>query len=144
MGFLTVDGTLVVQLVNFAIFFAILNVVFLRPVGKAIAKRREYIKSLVLDYDRYQEEARALRAEADNVRLAARRDAEHAVGAARAAGSNQAAEVSSQYAQRAAAIVEEAQRRAHAELEAARAGENETVAQLAALMVERIVPEAAR
>ncbi len=50
--FLSLDGTLFVQLVNFAIFFALLNVVFLRPVGRAIAKRREYINSLVSDYER--------------------------------------------------------------------------------------------
>jgi F0F1-type ATP synthase membrane subunit b/b' len=38
--FLSLDGTFWFQLVNFAIFFAILNVVFLRPVGEAIKKRR--------------------------------------------------------------------------------------------------------
>ena len=62
--FLSLDGTLIVQLVNFAIFFALLNLVFLRPVGRAIAKRRAYINSLASDYERYQEEARSLRAEA--------------------------------------------------------------------------------
>ncbi|MGC1380730.1 MAG: ATP synthase F0 subunit B, partial [Candidatus Baltobacteraceae bacterium] len=65
MSFLSIDGTLVVQLVNFAIFFAILNVVFLRPVAAAIRKRREYINSLVTDYDRYQAEARSLREQAE-------------------------------------------------------------------------------
>lgn len=144
MGFLAINGTLVVQLVNFAIFFAILNFVFLRPVGRAIAKRREYINSLVSDYDRYQEEARTLRAEAENVRVAARRDAEHRVAAARAAGSNEAAEVTSKYAQRAQTIVEEARRTAESELEAARVGEDTAVRELAALMVERVIPEAAR
>ena len=39
MGFLSIDwhGTALVQLLNFVIFFAILNVVFTRPVGRAIA-----------------------------------------------------------------------------------------------------------
>jgi F-type H+-transporting ATPase subunit b len=143
MGFLSINGTLVVQLVNFAIFFVVLNFVFLRPVGRAIAKRREYINSLVSDYDRYQDEARSLRAEAENVRLAARREAEHRIAAARAAGSNEAAELSSKYGQRAQAIVEEAHRTARSELEAARAGEERSVRQLAALMVERVIPEAA-
>jgi len=40
VSFLSVDGTLVVQLINFAIFFAVLNVVFLKPVAAAIRKRR--------------------------------------------------------------------------------------------------------
>ncbi len=144
MGFLAIDGTLVVQLVNFAIFLVLLNIVFLRPVGRAIAKRREYINSLVSDYDRYQEEARSLRAEAENVRVVARREAEHRLGTSRAAGSNEAAEVSSRYAQRAQTIVEEAQRTAQAELEDARAGEGDAVARLAALMVERVMPEGAQ
>jgi F-type H+-transporting ATPase subunit b len=143
MSFLTINGTLVVQLVNFAIFFAILNVVFLRPVGRAIAKRREYINSLVSDYDRYQQEARTLRAEAEDVRVAARRDAEHIVAVARASASNEAAELTSKYGERVQAIVEEAQRTAQSELERARAGEDRTVAQLAALIVERVIPEAA-
>ena len=45
--FLRIDGTFFVQLVNFAIFFAVLNVVFLKPVGAAIRKRREYIESVI-------------------------------------------------------------------------------------------------
>lgn len=143
MSFLSVDGTLVIQLINFAIFFAVLNVVFLKPVGKAIAKRREYINSLVSDYDRYQAEARSLRAEAEGVRVAARRDAEHAVAAARAQSSNEAAEMSSRYAQQAQAIVEEAQVTVRGELEAARTGESEAVRRLANVMLERVVPEAA-
>jgi F-type H+-transporting ATPase subunit b len=144
MSFLSVDGTLVVQLINFAIFFAVLNVVFLRPVAAAIAKRREYINSLVSDYDRYQEEARSLRAEAEGIRVAARREAEHRVAAARARASDEAAETSGRYAQQAQSIVDEAQKTAQAELQAARAGENDAVRGLAALMLERVIPEAAQ
>jgi F-type H+-transporting ATPase subunit b len=144
MSFLSVDGTLVVQLVNFAIFFAVLNVVFLRPVAAAIAKRREYINSLVSDYDRYQDEARSLRAEAESIRVAARREAEHRVAAARARASNEAAQMSSRYALQARSIVEEAQRTAQSELDAARAGEEQAVRGLARLMLDRVMPEAAQ
>jgi F-type H+-transporting ATPase subunit b len=144
MSFLSVDGTLVVQLINFAIFFAVLNVVFLRPVAGAIAKRREYINSLVSDYDRYQAEARSLRAEAESIRVAARREAEHLVAAARARASNEAAEISSRYAQQARSIVEAAQKRARSEFEEARAGEGGAIRRLALLMLERVIPEAAQ
>jgi F-type H+-transporting ATPase subunit b len=143
LGFLCINGTLIVQLVNFAIFFAVLNVVFLKPVAAAIAKRRAYINSLVSDYDHYQTEAHRLRAEAEAIRVAARRDAEHAVAAARAQGSNEAAEMSSRYAGQAQQIVEQAQETAREELETARRGEDETVRGLAQLMLERVVPEAA-
>jgi F-type H+-transporting ATPase subunit b len=143
MSFLSIDGTLIVQLVNFAIFFAVLNVVFLRPVAAAIAKRREYINSLVSDYDRYQEEARELRAAAESVRAAARREAEQRVAAARAQGSNEAAELSTRYSAQAQSVVEQAQQTAKSELDAARAGESEAVRRLAGLMLERVLPEAA-
>ncbi len=144
MSFLSVDGTLVIQLINFAIFFAVLSVVFLRPVAGAIAKRREYINSLVSDYDRYQAEARSLRAEAEALRVGARREAEHLVAVARARASNEAAEISSRYAQQAQSIVEAAQKRAQSELGAARAGESEAVRRLAGLMLERVLPEVAQ
>lgn len=142
MSFLSVDGTLIVQLINFAIFFAVLNVVFLRPVAGAIAERRAYINSLVSDYDRHQAEARSLRAEAEAIRVTARREAEHRVAAARARGSNEAAEIASRYAQQARKIIEDAHATAQAELEAARAGEGEAVRRLAGLMLERVLPEA--
>jgi F0F1-type ATP synthase membrane subunit b/b' len=145
MGFLAPSiGTLVVQLINFAIFFALLNVVFLRPVAGAIAKRRAYINSLASDYEAYQAQARDLRAQAESIRTAARREAEHRIAAERARASNEAAEMSGRYARDAQAIVEEAQRKAAAELDAARAGEADASRRLAALMVERVIPEAAQ
>jgi F-type H+-transporting ATPase subunit b len=142
--FLSLDGTAIVQLINFAIFLALLNVVFLRPVGRAIAKRRAYIDSLVSDYERYQEKARSLREEAAAIRAEARRNAEHRVATARAGASNEAAEMSSRYAQRARSMTEEAQTTAQMELETARAGEGEAVRRLANVMLDRVLPEAAK
>lgn len=144
MSFLSIDGTLVVQLINFAIFFAVLNVVFLKPVAAAIRRRREYINSLVSDYDRYQAEARSLRAQAEAIRTDARREAESRVSAARARASNEAAEMSSHYTQQSQAIVEQAQRTAAIEYETARAGEPAAVRQVADSMLDRVLPEATR
>lgn len=141
--FLSLDGTSVVQLINFAIFFALLNLVFLKPVGRAIAKRRKYIDSLVSDYDRYQAEARNLREEAEGIRAGARREAEQRVAAARAAASNEAAEISTRYAQQAKGTIEKAQQTAQAELETARAGEGDAVRGIADVMLDRVLPEVA-
>jgi F-type H+-transporting ATPase subunit b len=142
--FLSLDGTLVVQLINFAIFFALLNVVFLRPVGRAITKRRDYINGLVADYDRYQDEAQKLREEAETIRAAARRKAEQNVAAARAAASNEAAEISTRYARQARSAIEDAQAAAAAELDKARAAEGDAVRRLADFMLDRVIPEAAK
>lgn len=142
--FLYPDGTLFIQLINFVIFFAILRVVFLRPVAAAIRKRREYINGLVADYDRYQAEAQVLRDEAESVRATARRDAEQRIAAARAQASNEAADIASSYAQRAQAIVEEASQRVAAELASAREGEARIVEGLSEMMLERVFAESAR
>jgi F-type H+-transporting ATPase subunit b len=141
--FLSFDGTFFVQLINFAIFFAILNVVFIRPVGKAIAKRREYINSVTSDYERYQAQAASLKAQADNVRAAARREAEAELARARAQASNEAAALSTEYGARVSRAVEEANKTVAGEMEAARKQEPELAAQLASLVVERTLTEAA-
>ena len=141
--FLKLDGTFVVQLINFAVFFALLNVVFIRPVGRAIMKRREYINSVTSDYDRYQAEAASRRSEAEAIRAAARREAEQTMAALRAQASNEAAALSADYNERASKIVATAHQTVAAELKAARANEQQTVAELAELMVSRAVAEPA-
>lgn len=142
--FLKVDGTFFVQLVNFAIFFALLNVLFLRPVGRAIAKRRDYIKSVTSDYDKYQAEANSLRANDERMRAEARREAEQIVAKGRADASNATAEIATKYGAQAQAVVEEAQRQVASELDTARAGSQRTVGELADLMVDRALTEAVR
>ena len=142
--FIFPDGTLWIQLINFAIFFVVLNLVFLRPVSAAIRKRREYVNSVVSDYDKYQGEANALRENAERIRAEARSEAEHQLGKARAEASNKTAELSSEYAQKVTAMVEDAQRTVSGELQAARANEDALVRELAAVMVDRTVGEAAK
>jgi F-type H+-transporting ATPase subunit b len=136
-------GTLVIQLINFAVFFAVLSVVFLRPVAAAIQRRRQYINSLSADYARYQAEAQNLRKQAEGVRAAARREAEQRLSAARAQASNEVSELSTRYAQQVQGIVEDAQRTAASELQAARADEERAVRGVAEVMVNRVIPEAA-
>jgi len=143
MSFLSIDWQdVLVQLINFAIFFAILNVIFLRPVSAAIRRRRAYINSLVSDYDEYQTQAKSLREQAEGVRASARLDAEQRVAAARAAGSNEAAELATRYSQQAAGIVGEAQQTARRELDEARAGESAAARSVADFMLDRVIPEA--
>jgi F-type H+-transporting ATPase subunit b len=142
--FLLPDGTLVVQLINFAIFFAVLSVVFLRPVSRAIRERREYLNSVTADYDRYQAEAGSLRAQAEGERAAARRDAQEAIAKARAGASNESAELSARYAAQAQSVVEAAHQSVAGELESARAGEAAIVRQLADLILERTISGSAK
>jgi F0F1-type ATP synthase membrane subunit b/b' len=135
----TLDGTFWAQLINFGIFFAILNVVFLRPVGEAIRKRREYIESVKGDYDRYRHQIEGLTREADEKRAVARREAAEAVQQSRAKAENEAGAVAAQFADRAAKLVDEAHRQVGGELTDARAREPQLVKDLAQQLLERAV-----
>ncbi|HTX57208.1 MAG TPA: ATP synthase F0 subunit B [Candidatus Acidoferrales bacterium] len=139
--FLSVNGTFWVQIINFVVFYAILNVVFLRPVQRAIAKRREYIESLTHDYDRAQAEATQLRAQAEQIRADARREGDHILAAARNEAGDEAARLSADYAQRAQRIIEDAGRTVAQELEAIRPRQEALAADLAAAIVGRVLPE---
>jgi F0F1-type ATP synthase membrane subunit b/b' len=137
--FLQLDGTFLIQLINFAIFFALLAFVFIRPVSIAIRKRREYINSVTSDYDTYQAQAKSLREQAESVRSIARRDAEATMAQARADASNTAAGIATSYASKSQATIEQAAQTVAGEMEAARAQEPALVRQLAELMLERTI-----
>ncbi len=135
--FLSLDNTAWVQLVNFAIFFAILNVVFLRPVGAAIKKRRAYIDGVRSDYDRYAEEGRGFRSQAEQKRAAARREAEERVTQARVAAERQAEGQIAAETAKVEAIVEEARATVAREMQAAKSREGELTQSLARTLLER-------
>jgi F-type H+-transporting ATPase subunit b len=137
--FLSIDATLLVQVVNFVIFIVLLNIVFLRPVGAVIAKRRAYIDGLARDIEAAEAEVRSARGAAEERRAAARREAEAAIAKARVAAQNEAAKIVASHQQRAAQIVEEAQRAVAAEIAAARAGEDQAVDSIANMMLERAI-----
>jgi F0F1-type ATP synthase membrane subunit b/b' len=142
--FLQLDGTFIVQLINFAIFFALLSVVFLRPVSAAIRKRREYINSVTTDYDQHQAAAKTLREQAEAVRAAARRDAEAAMVQARAAASNESAQLATSYGAKVQSTMEHAAQTVQAEINSARAQEPALVQQLADLMLQKAISETTR
>jgi len=137
--FLQLDGTFWVQLVNFVIFFAILNVVFFRPVGEAIRKRRAYIDSVLNDDERYAREAKALRAEAESKRIEARRDASERFASARAEAGAEAAAIASEHASVAAELIAQARATVGAETDVARGREPELADLLARKLLQRAV-----
>ena len=141
---LSLDGTLIVQLVNFVIFLVILNAIFLKPVGSAIAKRRAYIDGVAADIERFDGERRALASQADTLRADARRAAEASVAAARSKAQAEAADILADHQTRANRIVADAHVAVNLEIAVARRTENEVVESLASTMLERAVgPEMA-
>jgi F-type H+-transporting ATPase subunit b len=140
---LSLDGTLVVQLVNFIIFLVILNAIFLRPVGAAIASRRAYIDKVGADISQFERDLKSLRAQADEKRAAARRRADATIAEARAKAQAEAAAIVADHQVQAGVIVAEAQATAGLELAQARANGKAIVEALAREMLDRAVgPEA--
>jgi F-type H+-transporting ATPase subunit b len=140
--FLSLDGTFWIQLVNFAIFFALLNVLFLRPVGAAILKRRAYIDSVKSDLDRSSQETRELRARAEAERAAARRGADELLAKARGEAEREAAQIAADFTERSNAIAAQARATVEAELRSARGREDELAKDLAERLLERAIGSA--
>jgi F-type H+-transporting ATPase subunit b len=140
---LSLDGTLVVQLVNFIIFLVILNAIFLKPVGSAIAARRAYIDKVGDDIAQFEYDRKSLHVQADEKRAAARRRGEAIVAQARSEAQAEAAAIVADHQAQAGAIIAEAQATADLELAQARATGAAVVEALAREMLERAVgPEA--
>jgi F-type H+-transporting ATPase subunit b len=135
--FLTVDGTVVIQLINFVIFFAILNVVFLRPIGKAIRERRAYIDGVKRETEQSTTEARRLRAEAEQQRATARRSALEHFTAARGEAIDEADRLAREHAAAAAGVADEARATVELELEAARLRQDELASDLGKTLLDR-------
>jgi F-type H+-transporting ATPase subunit b len=140
---LSLDGTLFVQLVNFIIFLVILNAIFLKPVGSAIAARRAYIDKVGHDIAQFEYDLKSLRVQADEKRAAARRRADATVAEARAQAQAEAANIIADHQEQAASIIAEAQATAGLEVAQARTSGAAAIEALAREMLERAVgPEA--
>jgi F-type H+-transporting ATPase subunit b len=134
---LAINGTLFVQLINFIVFLAILNVIFMKPVGAAIARRRAYIDGLTGDVEQLQTDVKELHAQADQRRLDARRAAEESLAQARAQAAKESDAQIVAAQERASEIVAKAHAQVATEIAAARADESRVVATLADEMVSR-------
>jgi F-type H+-transporting ATPase subunit b len=134
---LSIDGTLVVQLVNFIVFLVILNAIFLRPVGRAIAARRAYIDSVGADIAQFEADLKALRAQAVDKRGDARRRADARIAEQRAQAQSQAAAIVADHHVQAASIIAEAQATVGLEIVQARLNEPAIVEELAREMIGR-------
>jgi len=134
---LELNATLLVQVVNFIVFLAIMNVIFFKPVGAAIARRRAYIDGLAHDIEQLQRESKSLRGQAEDRRAAARREAEETLAHARVDIGRESDAILIAAQERASGIVASAHAEVAKELEAARVQEPRIVDALASEMLGR-------
>jgi len=136
--FLNLDGTCIVQIFNFLIFFILLEGVFLRPVGRAITARRAHIDGIALEHDQAVEEAEQLRIELREHRLSARREAEALLAESRAASLAEAESI----IKSSAAVANERIQRTHATIAAEVATAHHREAQLAEELADVLLQRA--
>jgi F-type H+-transporting ATPase subunit b len=136
---LSLDGTIFVQLLNFLVFLVVLNAIFLKPVGAAIAKRRAYIDGVAQKVKQLESDIQNLHAQADERRTAARREADGVIAQARSAGQAEAATLTADFAARAAQLIEDAHAAVEREVTTAREREQQIVESLAETLLTRAI-----
>lgn len=102
---LSFDGTLIVQILNFVVFWALLNWVFIAPTRRAIEERQRYVADQYRDADALASEAKALQAQADGILDDARRSTDETMRAAGARASDETHEIERKAAEEAAATI---------------------------------------
>jgi F-type H+-transporting ATPase subunit b len=140
---LSLDGTLIVQLVNFIVFLVILNEIFMKPVGAAIARRRAYIDGLIHGMEQLQRDAKELLGQAEARRLAARREADEAIARARVAAAQEADALIAAAQSRAGEMTKQAHAEVAREVASARSQEGRVVGVLANEMLNRALGDVA-
>jgi F-type H+-transporting ATPase subunit b len=139
MGFLSLDGTFWVQIINFFIFYWILNIVYIKPASAALRERRKYIDSVINEYDAACRTAAELRAQADEKLAEGRREGEHLAATIRSEAMQRAEKLMAKAQAEFTQIVEEAQATAERETEAARAQADSLAKDLANDMLRRTI-----
>ncbi len=137
--FLKLDGTFWIQIINFFIFYAILNAVYIKPASAALRKRRGYIDSVHNEFEAALREVDELKSESDDKRAAGRREGDHVAATIRGEAMKQAEEIVAKAQAEFSRIVEESETKVHREMSVARAEEHRLVQELAEEMVERAV-----
>jgi F-type H+-transporting ATPase subunit b len=137
--FLSLDGTFWIQIINFFVFFAILNVVYIKPAAEALRKRREYIDSVQAEYEAAQREVRDLKGQAETKRAEARREGDQAAVGTRAEAQRKSDAIVSEGQSKAQSIIEAAQQTVHSEVKEAQAKEGQLVNDLADTMLSRAI-----
>jgi F-type H+-transporting ATPase subunit b len=134
---LSIDGTLLVQILNFVVFWVLLNYVFIAPTRKAIEERQRIIATQHREADDLRKQAAALQAQAAAIIDDARRRTAETMREAAARASVEVAEIERRAYEEAAATIARAQATVASELAQATAKQTPFVAELANSMVKR-------
>lgn len=140
--FLQIDGTFVVQILNFVAFYLILRVAFIVPVNRALRERRDYINGVAADCERATERIKTLQAQAEQKKARARAEAAQTFALARSEANAEAEQLAAAYGERAATVIDQARATVEGELAKAKASEEPLARKLASLLLDRALETA--
>jgi F-type H+-transporting ATPase subunit b len=134
---LSIDGTFLIQILNFILFWVLLNYLFIAPTRRAIEQRQAYVQGLYREGDEMAAKAKAQQAQADAILAEARRRTDEALRVAAGQASDEAHVIERKASEEAAAMVQLAQATVTAERGQALEKQQAFVNELARSMVER-------
>jgi F-type H+-transporting ATPase subunit b len=137
MGPLEINGTFLIQILNFILFGVLLNYLFIAPTRRAIEQRLAYVHGLYSEGDEMAAKAKALQAQADAILGEARRRTEDAMRVAAAHAADEAHAIERKAAEEAAAVIQLAHATVASERKQALEKQQGFVSELARSMVER-------
>jgi F-type H+-transporting ATPase subunit b len=134
---LSIDGTFLVQILNFILFWVLLNYFFVAPTRRAIEERQKFVANLYREGDELQAKAAALQAQANVILNEARRTTEEAMRTAGAQAADESHLIERKAAEEAAASIAFAHATVAAERQQAVEKQQAFVTDLARTMVGR-------
>jgi F-type H+-transporting ATPase subunit b len=134
---LSIDGTFLVQLLNFVLFWTLLNYAFIRPTRRAIEERQRFVAGQYREAEGLRSRAAALRAQADALIGDARRRTDELMRDAAARASVATSDIERKATEEAAASVALAHATVAAERTQATEKQGPFVSELARAMMQR-------
>ncbi|MBV8082249.1 MAG: ATP synthase F0 subunit B [Candidatus Eremiobacteraeota bacterium] len=134
---LSFDGTLLVQILNFIVFWVLLNWLFIAPTRRAIEARQRFVADQYREADAFAAQAKQLHAQADGILNEARQETEATMRQASTRASEETHEIERTAAEEAAATVALAQAKVASERAEAVSKQGPFVAELAQTMASR-------
>jgi len=136
---LSIDGTLLVQILNFVVFWMLLRVLFILPTRRAIEERLRIIASQRSDAEALRARASALRGEADSILDEARRRTGAIMREASERASSEAHAIERRASEEATASVQLAHTTVASERAKAVSNQGQFVKELAHAMAQRAI-----
>ncbi len=134
---LSIDGTFLVQILNFIVFWTLLNYLFIAPTRRAIEQRLAYVKQLYHEGDEMASKAKTLQAQANAILAEARRRTDEALRTAAGQAADEVHLIERKAAEEAQATVQLAHATVAAERTQALEKQQAFVKELARSMVAR-------